>query len=313
MKIENRKRPKGCEFLTTIPAIYEESRPIPGFDRGPHSLLRFVLKVLDGEHTAIVGNHLASLLAYDFQFQTPESISDLKRLNADRALLEAAARAMISAMRKMADMWISSGKSPSDPGWDSPTQRNVEDVLPGHDYSLFQFLDRTLLRNHPRYLGMRRDGSLGFKDTFPRFYEDESPALGLRERMQKFGAKFAAFWFSRLLNSPDSRRIARCDGCKAYFAYERTRLREVKRGVYCARPDCKTKASVKRTKASRNERIETAATGALEWTPEKPTDRAQWIADRVSEKHSITVGRRWVSQHSPEIQERVEALRNAKS
>ena len=214
-------------------------------------------------------------------------------------------------MREMADMWIDSGKSTTDRDVDTPADRNVEDVLPGRDYSLFRRIDRSLLRNYPRYTEMRRDGSLQIQDAYPKFEVDRlSGFWGLDEVMKAHGAKWAAFYFSRLLNSPDSRSISRCDHCNSYFANQRARLRTVTHGVFCSA--CDGKASVKRTIISRTKRLTTAAKAWIE-SESKRTGPVppEWIAEQVNKAHGTAFGRRWVSQNLIKIQERVEALRNA--
>jgi hypothetical protein len=220
---------------------------------------------------------------------------------------------MIAAMREMADMWINSGKSRTNKDVDTPEDRNVEDVLPGRCYSLFHLIDRALLRSYPRYTEMRRDGSLQVKDTFPKFDLETLPWPGsLKDALKAHGAKWAAFYFSELLNSPFSRHLSRCDNCKSYFVYQRARLRTVTHGVFC--PACEGKASVKRTEISRSKRLDTAAKAWLEWeSGRKRPVPPEWVADRVNKAHGTAFGRRWVSQNLIEIQKRVEALRNAKS
>jgi hypothetical protein len=269
-----------------------ETGLIPGFRDEPRALLSFILRVLDGKHRQMVRHHLER-----FKSDDPE-------------LLPYAIDGMIAAMREMADMWIDSGKSRTDKDVDSPADRNVEDVLPGRDYSLFQRIDWTLLRSYPRYTEMTRDGSLQIKDTFPKFEVMEAPWTIL-DSLRAWGEKMAAFHFCRFLNFPDSRHISRCDHCKRYFAYQRARLRTVKHGVFC--PACEGKASVKRTEISRAKRLDTAAKAWLEWNPRKRIEQRQWVADRVSDAHATTLGRRWVTQNLTKIQERVEALQNAKS
>jgi hypothetical protein len=265
--------------------------------------------VLDGKHRQMVRQHLEFFLRFDFQSGTPENDKIQSRLNSDPSLWPYAVDGMISAMREMADMWIDSGKSLTDRDVDSPAGRNVEDVLPGHAHSLALLIYRSLLRSHPVYKEMRRDGSQAITETYPRF--DPQSHWKLEDALQAHGVKWAAFYFSRLLDSPFSRHISRCDHCKSYFAYERARLRTVKHGVSC--PACDGIASMKRTKDSRDKRLDTAA---REWVKCESTRKGkvqpEWIAEQVNKSHGTAFGRRWVSQNLPEILKRMEALRNAK-
>jgi hypothetical protein len=284
---------------------------LPGFRHEPRPLLSFIVRVLNRKHRQMVRHHLESFLPFDFQFRTPEVEVLLRRLSDDPELLDCAADGMIAAMREMADMWIDSGKSRNDRDVDSPADRNVEDVLPGRVYSLFRMIDRSLLRNYPRYTQMKRDGSLQIIDTFPKF--DQGALNGvwrLPETLRAHGVMWAAFFFSRFLNSPHSRHISRCDHCKRYFAYQRARLRTVTHGVSC--PACEGKGSVKRTVISRAKRLDTAAKAWIELEARhKGRVQPEWVADQVNKAHGTPFGRRWVNQNLKEIQERVEALHNA--
>lgn len=258
----------------------------------------------------MIQQHLADFLQYDFQIRTPETELLIERLNGDPSLLRYAIDGMISAMRKMADMWIDSGKSRTDSDVDTPAERNVEDVLPGREVSLALLIYRSLLRDHPVYMEMRRDGSHAIKEIYPRF--DPQSHWKLEDALNAHGAKWAAFYFSRLLDSPFSHHISRCDRCKAYFAYQRARLRTVKHGVFC--PACEGKGSMKRTEISRTKRFDTAAKEWIKWESRRKSPVApEWVAEQVNKAHGTAFGRRWVSQNLTEIQKRVEALRNAKS
>jgi hypothetical protein len=306
-------KPKG-ELLSRIRGdrVAGPTLRAPGLT-GQRPVLSFIMKTLAGD-SRLVEEHLSFYLVwFEFGERGLNPQIDVLDIALDRnpALLAYAIDGMVETMRRLTDMWIDSGKSSSDPEWDAPAERNVEDVLPGQSGSLFEWIDSLLFARHPLYASLRRDGSMGIGDAVPRFSETHADR-SLDDRLKEYGAKFAAYWFVKLLDSADARRIARCDACKRYFAYQRARLRTVKRGVFCPRPQCKTKASVKRTADSRGERLNTAATAWLGWTPRQHTEQRQWVADRVSDAHATTVGRRWVSQNLDEILKRAEALRNAK-
>ncbi|MGB8028136.1 MAG: hypothetical protein WCF30_00600 [Terracidiphilus sp.] len=283
---------------------------IPGFEDGPRPLLTFILKVLDGDHRGMVWQHLEFFLYSQLRIQTPESAAQWQHLHHDPTQLRYAIGSMIAATREMADMWIDSGKSRTDRDVDTPADRNVEDVLPGRSYSLFQMIDNLLLRSYPRYTEMRRDGSLQIMDTFPRF-DPELLQWGLKAALEEYGKRWAAFHFSCLLDSRYSRHISRCDHCNAYFACQRARLRTVTHGVFC--PACEGQGSMKRTEISRARRYDTAAKARIEWeSRRKESVPPEWIAEQVNKAHGTPFGRRWVSQNLSEILKRVEALRNAK-
>lgn len=286
-----------------------EGGPIPGFRKEPRPLLSFILRVLDGKHRQMVRQHLEDFLRFDFQISTPEMNAIQRRLADDPALFSNAIDGMIAAMRQMADMWIDSGKSPMNPEADTPADRNVEDVLPGREYSLALLIYRVLLRHHELHKELFRDGTTKIIERYPRFAPSEF--WGLEEALKAHGATWAVFHFSRLLDSPDSHSLSRCDHCKSYFAYERARLRMVKHGVFC--PKCTAKASVKRTEASRKSRLDTAARAWIEYeTKPHRSSQREWVAVEVNRSHGTAFGVRWVSQNLAEIQKRVEALRNAK-
>jgi hypothetical protein len=283
--------------------------PTPGFRKEPRPLLFFILRVLDSKHRQMVRQHLEYFWRFDFQATTPEMEWIQKRLSDDPALFCHAVDGMISAMQEMADMWIDSGKSRTDKDVDTPADRNVEDLLPGREYSLAQLIYRALLRTHPVYKELYRDGSQKIIEHFPRF--DPQPMWPIGESLRAHGVKWAAFRFSQLLDSPDSHSLSRCDHCRSYFAYERVRLRTVKHGVFC--PRCKGIASVKRTGTSRKARFDTAARAWIEYeTKSHRLSQREWVKEEVNKSHGTSFGVRWVSQNMPEIQKRVEALSNAK-
>lgn len=320
------------DFLTRIPPIRSEIVKIPGLD-GPRPLLSFVLKVLAGRSKAIAGN-LAFHLYFDFQIRSPEMERAWQIMNEHPEMLEHAVQNMIVIMRHVADAWINSGKSRTDPDVDTPSDRNVEDVMPGRSISLFQFMSYALFDAVPGNTGMRRDGTQEVRRDTPHFQssdlenlmldlKDAREQLGkpgspntdfvyaLKTALEQYGERMALHYFAKLLDSPYSRHISRCDCCKTYFAYQRARLRTVKGGVFC--PSCKGNAAVSRTRTSRSKRIDTAAKAWIEWESKREGQPDfEWIAEKVNKAHGQAFGRRWVSQHIKKIQERVEALRNAK-
>ena len=284
----------------------------PGFEDGPHPMLTFLLRTLNGTHEILVAERLGVFLMHDPALPVA--------IRGDFELFLEAVDSYCGTLREMADMWVASGKSGADCSEDTPADRNVEDVPPGFEVSLFVQIDRLLLVRYPRHTAMRRDGTMGIKDTFPRLdAESASFRFGTWETvLQDYGQMWAAYDFSRLLDSPYSKRISRCDVCRSYFVYDRNRLRTVKHGVFC--PACKGKASVIRTENSRNKRIATAAEALAEWEalPESKSRRHakgeahDWVTKKVNEKHGTDFGKRWFTQNKEKVQAKMEEMRNAK-
>ena len=162
-------------------------------------------------------------------------------------------------MRSSADMWIDSGKSGTKHDEDTPKDRKVDVILPGRDYSLYDMMRVRLFWSVPQYMDMLSDGTRHVNGTSPRF-DRSRPETELKVELVDFGARFALYEFAGLLNSEASRRIARCDNCKVYFAYKRARLRGTNtRGVYC--PKCRPVGGTKRKQESRKARFKYAAIG----------------------------------------------------
>jgi hypothetical protein len=310
MKLSKKQTPKPeGELLSPLKGMpdYTHHLRAPGFD-GPRPLLSFILRVLAGDR-CLIDEHLTFFMVW-FEFQcegglNPE-INALERAIEDKSsIMSYAIDGMGETMWRLTDMWIDSGKSLMDPDVDSPADRNVEDVLPGQSWSLFEEIRGLLFARHPFYASQRRDGSLGIGDEVPRFSETHADR-SREDRLKEYGAMFAAYWFVKLLDSADAGRIARCDSCKAYFSFERVRRSPTKRGVFCSR--CRAvKGSKKRTEVSRAKRIDTAARAWCDWaTKHEGTPEPQWIASQVNEAHQTSFGRRWVSQHMAQIQQRVE-------
>lgn len=317
--IERQAKTTSEEFLKPASVVGSSWVPLPGFD-GERPLLSFVLKVLAGDRKMVRLN-LLSLLEFEPQFRISEGHETMLFLRERPPALNDAVNRIVETMRLAADMWVDSGKTPSgnpaDPPHDDPSARNVAVVLPGRSFSLFDLIQRGLLIYFSQGLQMRADGTVGIRKSFPRF---DLGGLNLADALHQYAGQVALWYFVELLQSPDARRIARCDGCHSHFAYQRARLRTVKRGVFC--PNCKSEASMNRTQASRRNRLDTAAKAwvDLESLPRKQREsekdwdrrRREKVADQVHEAHGTDFGRRWVSQHLSEIQGRAEALRNAK-
>ena len=296
------------EFLSPygsdLPTI---SVRLPGFD-GPRPLLSLVLTILAGQPSETIQSHLSmGLLA------SPSSRDAVDELLRDPQAIGFAEASMVETMRNLADLWIDSGKSRSDPDVDTPSERNVEDVLPGQHVSLFWRLNNDLLNNLPRQIGMMRDGKQGIKEALPSF-KDDGARSALDLPLESFSRRLAMYWFSKLLDSRYSRHLARCDKCKGYFAYDRAPKRTIKYGIFC--PQCKGSGSVKRTQSTRNrrnqQRIEFAASVWEQWKPMRSYgNRSNWVANKVNVTLKQTLTGRWVTQHQQDIEAEVERRNHA--
>jgi hypothetical protein len=232
----------------------------------------------------------------------------------DPATVPAADKSMSATMRELVDLWIDSGKSPSNPGLDSPAIRNIEAVLTGQPSSLFERIERGLLRHVGTEVKMHPDGSWVPALKFLRFDCSELKEYSALEAFKRFGRRVAMYWFLDLLAMPEARLIARCDSCRSYF--ERQRPRSVKNGVFCT--TCKGKASVKRTNATRDARRaamwEVAAKSWNQWTySHRSPDRPTWVAQQVNKECKSQIQRKWVSQNREKFLNFRKGLANAES
>ncbi len=298
------------ELLNPYGATNYRVFELPGWE-GSRRQLSFVLRVLSGRENKLTQDHLEVLLSFYFQNSTAERAQVLQAVCENPQLLESATKSLIATMQEMAEMWIVSGKNPNDRNVDTPADRNVEDILPDRSVSLLWLINHLLFEKYPRYAALKRDGTLVIKDV-PPIFTDDHLSDGLEIGLEKYCRSVAAYYFVHLLDSPYSRHLARCDGCKKYFGYARARLRTVKHGVFCK--DCASMSSGSRTVASRSKWLDTAARAWIEWESKRRSkDRDQWTYDSVNKAHRKSFGKRWISQNLKEIQKRAEALRNAKS
>ena len=283
----------------------------PGCE-GARSCLSFVLKTLAGGDSEVVQQEMRK--ARRMMQSNPEAIWAVL---ANAKQLSVSERSMVLVMQGLADHWIDSGKNASDRAVDTPSERNVEDIPKGHTLSLAQWIRSEFLNLHPRWQEMRRDGTIGFADYPPNFDSVFLDGTTLDESRKNFGRETAHYWFLRLLNSPYSRHIARCDKCRSFFAYQRARKRTAKNGVFCS--ECKGASSVERTQSTRErrtkEKVNAAATVWAQWKPKSSRGlRSKWIAAQVRKqsKQKIIFTGSWVTRHQTEIQAEVERRNYAK-
>jgi hypothetical protein len=111
--------------------------------------------------------------------------------------------------------------------------------------------------------------------------------------------------FVQFLDSPECRRLFRCDGCGRYFIRDREPKKDmpIKRGSWCAK--CKGKGGAKRTANSREIRksalVELAAEAWIRWKPgNRLGERPDWIVKQVNAKMPVgqnPIKINWVTRH----------------
>lgn len=317
------RRKSTSEVVPWIPIIRSDFIPIPGLV-GPRPRLSLVLRVLAGNDCDLVRHHLNSTRPGDIP---QEYEAQFSRLRADPANIAKMENCMIAMMRRLADLWIDSGKSGPERNYDNPAERNIlysppEGTLNQLDDSQFtpqatiKDIFYGLLLNETQWPQIHLDGTQSLKEVFFGFKVDRTPVFSFVDELKRFAMKIAMYWFGRLLDSPHSRYLTRCDECRRYFAYTRERRTTSKRGVYCSR--CKRHGHVDRVEATRKEAKEkmlsVAAAAWNEWQPShRSPDQRVFVARRVYAACGTHIQRKWVSQNLKEIQERAEALQNAKS
>jgi hypothetical protein len=295
-------------------------RPI---QRGPSTLLpghtgqrprlNFVLEVLAGRDPGIVED----LLPFETAFRSyPETFGPLVS-HADS--VPAIQAQMISMMRRLARLWIDSGKDATDPNIDTPAKRNIV-FAPNEDSpTIHGLMFARLFNTHAQWVQMTSKGKLGVYDTFPHIELDPMTQICNRSSLERYGEQLALYFFARFLDSPHSLNLARCDDCGMYFAYERARQVKVTNGVHCDR--CKVADSVKRTKSSRDKftahLVEVAAAAWMEWKKSNSNpDQKAWTLKQVNEccvdASKAPKTKRWVTTHWNKILETVEWRKNAK-
>lgn len=314
-----RRRKSKSPLVPWIPILWSERIQLPGHD-GPRPQLSFVLKVLAGNECGMIRDHLGC------RTDVPSEFAELfGSLLADPSNIKMMEEYMVGMMRRLADLWIDSGKSGPDKTFDNPSDRNVlysspEGTWPELDGSPFiatatiKDLFYGLLLDEVRWPEIHLDGTQSLKEVIFGFKIHGRPILNPIAELKRFGMKVAMYWFARLLDSPFSRHLTRCDECRRYFAYSRARRTASKRGVYCSR--CGERGHVKRVESARKDElkkmIEVAAIAWNEWSfSHRHPDQRQWVVDKANKAFGTNRKRKWASQNLKEIQERAEALRHA--
>lgn len=285
---------------------------IPGHI-GSRPLLSLVLNVLSGKELGVTALHLSL-----GQFGLPAYQEQLDLIHNDPRALRIAQENTKQMMRFLADLWIDSGKSGLGNCVDNPSKRHVELKRSEDDGTLCQYFYQWL-GNEMQYPQIRVDGTQTHYGTLFGFDPYLLEHNNWNTAMEIFGRKVATYWFFRLLDSPYSRHLARCDECKRYFAYQRAPKTDIKSGVYC--PKCKQSGSVRRVKSARiqlqGELIDAASLAWGEWrSSHTHPDQREWIATRVSKQFSkrlkAPLTRKWVSQNIDLIQAAIKRRTYAK-
>lgn len=330
MSKEKRIRTK-TEVIPRIPWVgVPITSKFPEHD-GPRPQLSFVLSTLSGDDCGRTKMHLSN----PRPGQTLEERNITQKVLADPLSTRVAKDSMIAMMRELADLWIDSGKSGAGQNRvDNPSRRNVEYRAPAIPIPLGSSISNlfySLIGDEVRQPQIHRDGTQSLKElvfgfTLTNCSDDEV----LRGVLRHFGAKVAMYWFAKLLDSPFSRLLTRCDDCKTYFAYERAPRTDIKGGTHCQ--NCKKRGSAKRMESTRAKRTAEMVSFAADvwslWKPNSRRDssRSKWIATQVNRRsakiraksgresgsHFLTVTGRWVTQHQTEIEAEAERRNHAK-
>lgn len=317
------------------------SPPRSGFNPGharPRFWLSFVLKMLAGNDSGMTEMHLS---VSDAQWEFKKAWD---RVFADPLSRQIVKNSMITMMRYLADLWIDSGKSgEGENRVDNPSRRNVEyrtpagtpsreipvsggNAIPIPTHEPISDLFYRLIGNETRLPQIHKDGTQSLKEQLFGFnLKTFDPDY--RFKLRDFGMKAAMYWFAKLLDSPFSHRLARCDDCGTYFAYERAPRTDIKGGSHCR--NCKKCGSAKRMKSTRDKRIAEMVRFAAEFYGQfKPNSRqplTKWIAEHVNRRtesirakagkqrmsHYPAITGRWVTQHQAEIEAEVERRSHA--
>lgn len=310
-----KRRQNKAEIIPRYGRRGDEGYPItiPGHT-GKRPLLTLILNVLSGKELGVTSLHLSFR-----QFEIPDYKTQLDIVHHDPRALRVAQESTMQMMRMLADLWIDSGKSGPGNCVDNPSKRHVEFKRSEQEGALYQHF-YNLLGNEAQYPQIRVDGSQTYYGTLFGFDPNALQYNSWNVAMQVFGRKVAAYWFFRLLDSPYSRQLARCDGCNRYFAYQRAPKSDIKSGVYCSK--CKQSGSVRRVKSARaqlqSELIDAASVLWGEWRPShRHPDQRKWIANRISKEFSkrlkTPLTRKWVSQNLDSIQAAIERRTHGES
>jgi hypothetical protein len=171
-------------------------------------------------------------------------------------------------LRELVDEWINSGREEAvgECPWDRKLSLGAREKV------------RRLWDNNRVRFMVNEDGTLQLRPDITRAF------VGLPLRAQDY----ATLWFSRLLDSESSRRLFRCEHCKAYFARNNAPRKgtAIKRGTFCG--SCRNRGGLRRNIDRREyiqaERVDAAATWLPKYTKTKGDGPLKgWLARKVNE------------------------------
>jgi hypothetical protein len=294
------KSPNGISKVVerTGPPLVIIPGRLPGHT-GPRPQLSFMLKTLAGNDCGMTREH--------FSAGAPINASNYP------GSIELAEAQMLTTMRALADLWIDSGKTKWTDGTTSetPANRNVEyvdDQRPVSISNMFYacYSDGVGLPS----LVIHRDGTQSLRRTLFGFDAAEITQWGIESAVKSFGVKIAVHWFAQFLDSPYSRHLMRCDGCKKYFEYQREpKMRMLVRGSYC--PRCRKSSKIRMKNIREDQALPFLRIAATAWNQWKSShnspDQIDYVLACVN--HELKNNgkdlkhRRWVSQNLTKIKE----------
>lgn len=204
----------------------------------------------------------------------------------------------LSTLRDLVNQWLASGKSGD---VECPRERKIPiEVL------------REFIRRNPPYLGLKAPNGPLTVDFEPSAVEEKDPVLIARDG--------ALFLFLKLMDSPESARLSRCEGCHRYFVreYMPKNGNPIKHGSFCANCKRKSKDRIKLINDKRIQRkddlVEVAAKWSMRWEQEKPREPwSIWVADKVNNDracpYGVVITGKWVTRNKSAIEAKAAPLR----
>ena len=233
-----------------------------------------------------------------------------------------------TTLRRLVDTWIETGKAGAGENVSDRTFRSelLQDYLNRNPPSVELRADGPCLLVYPQVWGEQRKLCPFAEDAANKTFS-HMERLSVRDkkslrRMLAFAWDTAIALMLVLLDSPECKRLFRCDGCGTYFMRQRMPKKDtpIKRGSWCASCKRDGRDRVQRTKESRDQRtdrrIELAADAWPRWKPDRRHgERAEWVAEQVNKKlpaNANHIAKNWVTRHQNEIEAEVEGRKHAK-
>ncbi len=233
--------------------------------------------------------------------------------NPSRRTRDAAIKEFLETLRRLADQWIASGKEQLKSIGEQPWTRNVlwfsDDYQEPIDRTLRKFLDR-----YPLPIVPDSAGRFAVAYWEPRDAPWPFPEPALEDTLAK-ARDLAIIDFQKFLESDCPQQLFKCNECGKYFALARKPREVIQHGAYCKK--CKSAGGARRVEDKRNaekeEMLKIAAEAWMEWKySHSNPNQLEWVARQVKKRCRGEIQAKWVSRNLKKIQERVEALKNAK-